>query len=338
MRALGICIVSTTPSASRKGNRVTALRWSRLLRDLGHQVRIEEQYRGRPADVMIALHARRSYPSVERFLNAQPDSPVILALTGTDLYEDIHIDATARRALTLATRLVVLQPLGLKEIPQKLRGKGRVIFQSAIAPRSFQRPARDTFDVCVLAHLRPVKDPFRAVEASRLMPPTTHLRILQVGGALSRDMADRAEKEARRNHRYNWLGELPRARALSVLARSRLLVLSSLLEGGANAITEAIACGVPVLSSRIPGSIGLLGADYSGYFAPGDTEGLARLLHRAEEDGQFLAQLRAHCVKLAPIVKPQRERECWARLLNELSHWGRLRERDASSRRNHAHV
>ena len=59
------------------------------------------------------------------------------------------------------------------------------------------------------------------------------------------------------------------------------MVISSLSEGGANVISEAAVAGVPVLASRIDGNVGLLGADYPGYFPVGDTEALARLLRTA---------------------------------------------------------
>src|SRR5215813_124315 len=121
VRALSIRIASTTPSHSKKGNRVTAVRWFRLLRALGHRVRIEEQYKGGSCDVLIAMHARRSRPSIVRFRRKYPERPLILALTGTDLYNDIHSSAAARRALAEPARLVLLQPLGIDEIPKKFR-------------------------------------------------------------------------------------------------------------------------------------------------------------------------------------------------------------------------
>jgi glycosyltransferase involved in cell wall biosynthesis len=80
---------------------------------------------------------------------------------------------------------------------------------------------------------------------------------------------------------------------LRVLARSHLLVLSSLSEGGANAISEALAMQVPILASCIPGSIGLLREAYPGYFPVQDTAALAHLMYRAETDTAFYAALDA---------------------------------------------
>jgi glycosyltransferase involved in cell wall biosynthesis len=139
----------------------------------------------------------------------------------------------------------------------------------------------------VLGHLRPVKDPFRTAEAARLLPASSRIRVLHAGAALSPAMEHQARAEEAINSRYRWLEDLPRWKALRLLARSRLLVLTSLMEGGANTISEAIAAGVPVLASRIPGSVGLLGTQYPGYFPVGDTAALAALLTRAETDTKF---------------------------------------------------
>jgi hypothetical protein len=73
-----------------------------------------------------------------------------------------------------------------------------------------------------------------------------------------------------------------------------------------------------VLSSRIPGSIGLLGRRYPGYYPPGDSAALATLLRRCETEPRFYGRLQAACRRLAPLVDPARERRSWALLLAEL--------------------
>ena len=58
-----ICLVTPAPLGARGGNRVTAERWARLLRGLSHRVRVVTAYTGGPADLLVALHARKSAPS-----------------------------------------------------------------------------------------------------------------------------------------------------------------------------------------------------------------------------------------------------------------------------------
>jgi putative glycosyltransferase (TIGR04348 family) len=245
--------------------------------------------------------------------------PLVVALTGTDLYNDIRTSPEAQKSLEMATRLVVLQPNGLAELAVPLQQKTRVIYQSATRLPRQPAKTKTTFDVCVLGHLRPVKDPFRTATAVRFLPKTSCIRVVHIGKALSEDMADRAQAEAAANPRYHWLGELPRWRALRLLARSHMLVLSSIMEGGANVISEALVASVPVLASQIAGSIGLLGADYPGYFPVADTLALTRLLERAEADPVFYNELAARCAQRAPMFHPDRERESWQQLLEELS-------------------
>jgi putative glycosyltransferase (TIGR04348 family) len=311
-------IVTPAPPGSQRGNRITAERWAGFLRELGHEVAIAERYERQECDLLIALHARHSADAIERFAREHPDRPLVVVLTGTDIYGDIETDPRAQRSLELATRLVVLHERGADALPAHLRPRARAIVQS-IAPPPRPRASDDgAFTVCVLGHLRPVKDPLRAAAAARLLPASSRVHIVHLGAALDDATATAARAEAETNRRYEWRGELPRAQALEVLASCKLHVLSSAMEGGANALCEALACGIPSLASHIPGSIGLLGSDYPGYFAFGDTGALAALLHRAETDAAFYARLRAACAARAGLVRPERERESLRALLAEL--------------------
>ena len=314
-----ILVVTPAPPGARTGNRVTALRWARILRGLGHRVTISGRYVAQRCDVLVALHARRSFPSIARYRRRHPRAPLVVALTGTDLYADLRSSASARRALDMATRLVALQPMALKSLAPRGWRKARVIVQSAVGPRRPPSRRPGAFEVCVLGHLRAVKDPFRTAAAARLLPSSSRIRVRHLGAAIEPGMAARARAEQRRNFRYRWIGERPHAAALRILARSRLLCLTSKLEGGANVISEAAAAGVPVVSSRIDGSVGLLGSRYAGYFPVGDTCALAALLLRAETDPGFYAALRRGVRRLAPLVRPARERAAWASLLAELT-------------------
>ncbi len=315
-----IAIVTPAPAGSTYGNRITAIRWASILRKLGHRVSVSKTFKDQAADLLIALHARRSYQSIKRFHQQHPETPIVVTLTGTDVYGDLPRDQKATTALETATRIVALEPKALERLKPNLKTKAQVIFQSVEArPRSAKkRAAGRTFDVCVIGHLRKVKDPFRAAMAARLLPSSSRIRILQVGGAMSAAMARRAQSEARRNPRYQWLGELSRVRVLRLIARSQCCVLSSRMEGGANVLSEAIAAGIPVLSSRIGGSVGILGADYPGLFAFGDTRALADLLRRAEMDFIFLESLRQRIRSLAPLFDRKREERAWADLISEL--------------------
>jgi putative glycosyltransferase (TIGR04348 family) len=314
-----IGIITPAPPGSNSGNRVTAVRWAKILRKLRHRVSIAEEYDEQPFDLLIALHARRSGPSINRWRKKNPSAPLVVALTGTDLYSDNQGTTRVRKSLQLADRIVVLQPSALKELKTVLRKKTRVIYQSIETKPAHPRKriAVRLFDVCVIGHLRSVKDPFRAALASRALPAASQMRIRQIGRAMTRSMSETARNEMKINPRYRWLGELPRARTLGALAGSDLCVISSRMEGGANVLSEAIVAGVPVLASRIDGNVGILGDDYPGLFTVGNTLALARLLRRAETDQKFLSRLKIRVMKLAPLFDPAREERAWADLIDD---------------------
>lgn len=321
-----IQLICPAAAGTLHGNRVTALRWAKLLQALGHRVRVVQQYQGEGCDLLIALHARRSAGAVLRFHRHFPRRPVIVALTGTDLYRDLRRQRRPWRVLKLATRLIVLQPQALRGLPPALRRKARVLYQSADRtpppPRGGGKRKKsrrvEFFDVCVIGHLRKVKDPFRAGVASRRLPASSRIRVLHAGVPMEEGMAQRARAEEKRNLRYHWLGGLSPAKTRQLMAASRLLVLSSHLEGGANVISEAVVDAVPVLASRIPGSVGLLGPGYPGYFPVGDARTLARLLLRAETDHRFYGRLKSWCSRRAGLFRPSQERARWRKLLEEL--------------------
>jgi glycosyltransferase involved in cell wall biosynthesis len=310
---------------------------------MGYRVAIQQSWDGSAADALIALHARKSADSIRRFSKAHPDRPVVLALTGTDLYLDLPRSVSARRSLQMSDRIVALNPAALDELPKSLHAKTRVILQSfdpadlpiALRPKGGRNAmaagtrrasqaaigdchAEEWFEVCVLAHLRQVKDPLFAARAARHLPGDSRVRILLMGGIVEPSYERKLHKEAERNPRLEWLGNLPRPIALQRLRRSDLLVNSSRIEGGANAVSEAIALGVPVLASDIPGNVGLLGESYPGYFPRGDEESLTLLLQRCEEEPRFLRSLSRYVARLAPRFHPAREARSWKKLLAEL--------------------
>ena len=178
-------------------------------------------------------------------------------------------------------------------------------------------PVKRSFRVCVIANLRSVKDPLRAALAARYLTADSRLQIVHVGKAESEDWAQCAQSELHANPRYTWRGPATGGEVRRLMSSSHAMVISSIDEGGANVVSEALACGVPVLSSHISGSIGMLGPDYPGYFPTGKTRALAALLKRSETDPDFYNALVAHCNQLAHLVDSVQERQSWADLLGE---------------------
>lgn len=302
-------IVVVTPAAagSRGGNRHTAQRYASFLRSARHRVQVATELNDVHCDLLIALHARRSFASVARYRAANPAAPLVVVLTGTDLYRDISTDADAQASLEMATLLIVLQERGMDELSDRLRRKTRVVYQSAnvTGPAA---PPRGKFRIAVLGHLREEKDPFRTAYAIRELPAMPDLEVIHLGDALTPAMEDEARRLESLDRRYRWLGGRSHGRALDWLRRSHVLVVSSRMEGGANVICEAARMGVPVMASRIAGNIGMLGRDYPGAFALEDTQALARLIARAREDPEFYDRLRRATIARGRMFTPAAER------------------------------
>jgi len=308
---LRIALITPARPGTRSGNRHTALRWATMLRSAGHRVSVATEWAPKgDADLMLALHARRSHGSIKAFADAHPDRPLVVALTGTDVYHDIRVSAAARESLGLAHRFIVLQPLATEELPRALRGKARVVYQSC-ATRLRHAPVKRGFRACVIGHLREEKDPLCALAALAHLPRDAGIEVVQLGEALDERFANAARAAMAREPRYRWLGGVPHARALRWLASSHAMVISSRMEGGANVVSEALRIGVPVLASRIPGNLGLLGAAHAGYYPLGDARSLAALILRAASDAAFYGRLKNQSTRLRPMVAPSNE----ARLL-----------------------
>jgi len=300
----------------RNGNRHTALRWATLLRESGHRVRVDVAWNGEPCDALIALHARRSHESVIRF--SKTSRPLVVTLTGTDLYRDLPDSAEARDSLALAHRVIVLQDAALAELERPVRKKARVVYQSA-DPHLAQRPPKKPFRVAVVAHLRGEKDPLRTAAALAWLPGL-NVQVLQIGASLDPTLEKEAQAWMAREPRYRWLGGMSHGRALAWMAKSHVLVVSSVMEGGANVIAEAARIGTPVLASRISGNIGMLGAGYPGYFPLADDVALARLLERAASDPGFYRKLKGALRTRRKLFAPAAERASLARVVREVLH------------------
>jgi glycosyltransferase involved in cell wall biosynthesis len=113
------------------------------------------------------------------------------------------------------------------------------------------------------------------------------------------------------------------------LARSHVLVVSSVMEGGANVICEAARIGVPVLASRVSGNVGMLGGEYPGYFALSNDKALAGLLERAARDSKYYRRLKDAVLARRRLFAPSAEGGAVRRLVREIKVAERTRGRRA---------
>jgi putative glycosyltransferase (TIGR04348 family) len=308
-----VLIVSPALAAANNGNWQTASRWARLLRS-SCRSEVIGAWNGQPCDVLIALHARRSAASVAAFTAAHPTRPCIVVLTGTDLYRDIRTDATAQASLQLATRLVVLQEQGLSALPAPLRDKACVVYPS-VTPRQPAPPPRRALHAVWVGHLRAEKDPLTLLRAAARLAHRQDIRIDLIGSVLEPALADAVHAALREFPRLRWLGPLPHAQTRQRIERAHVLINSSVMEGGAHVVMEAVQSGTAVVASRIDGNVGLLGAAHDGLFAPGDDAQLAGLVERTRDDAAFLARLRCQGAGRSALFDPAAEQRALHQLI-----------------------
>ncbi len=323
-----LVLVTPALAAANNGNWQTAARWARMLAQ-DYRVHLVASWdaswdgtdiAARDSVAMIALHARRSAPSIHAWCAQLPRRPLLLALTGTDLYRDIQSDAAAQRSLALADRLIVLQELAPMALPEAMRAKAVVAFQSCSARRELPKSAR-RLRALMVGHLREEKWPETYFDAARLLSLRADIHLDHIGAPLDPTLGALATALMTAQPRYRWLGALPHAQVRARTQRAHVLVHCSRMEGGAHVVMEAVRSGTPVLASRIDGNVGMLGRDYGGYFEPGDAPGLARLLEQARDDATMLPALRAQCAARAPLFDPAHERATLRQLLSSLIAW-----------------
>jgi len=318
-QSMHIIIITPAKIKSLSGNRATAGRWSNFLKQLGHSVSIAVQWDGEACDLIIVLHAWRSATTISKFKNKYPSKPLILAMTGTDLYRFIHSHPEPTlSSIKAADQLVVLHEKAYLALPEEFWSKVNIIYQSAPPlPFAINR-SKKTFDICIVGHLRDEKDSLRGAYAVRDLPSSSRIKVKHYGKAHNEKWAKNAREEMQINPRYQWFGEVKHWQIRRQYARCHLMILSSVMEGGANVISEATVAGLPVVASDIIGSIGLLGEDYPGYYPVKNTKALRNLLLRAETDGAFLQTLGKHCEQQAKLFLPEMESQQWKLLLQKM--------------------
>ena len=317
MRRTAICIVTPALADARNGNWQTAKRWARMLAP-DYRVDLTDRWTGADAALLIALHARKSADSIRRWSDAMPGRPILVVLTGTDLYRDIHVDASAQQSLRLASALVVLQERGVDELPPQFRDKADVCYQSTPKQQALPKTSRH-LRALMVGHLRAEKDPQTYFAAAQALAGRRDIFLDHVGAALDDGWAGKIRAVVASCPNYRWLGALTHSATLGRIRRAHVLVHPSRLEGGAHVVMEAVRSGTPVLASRIPGNVGLLGNDYEGYFEAGDAAALTALLTRCRDDAAMLPRLSGMCSARSHLFEPDRERATLLGMIRRLT-------------------
>ncbi len=314
-------VIVTTPYGrdSLQGNTVTALRVISILEEAGVDAmmlcRGEEMQR---ADVIIALHARKSSHYLADFMELNPEGKVIVYLTGTDLYDDVPSGCLiCMKSMELADGLVVSQGASLGSVPEGFLAKSAVVRKSIHLPEGLIGGCDTEPDLFLfVGHMRAVKQPFMGVEALQLLDDS--VRFMLLGKEVDPGLGKLAEGWQVRDPRFKWLGGLGYVETLGWMKRSVVTVNTSLMEGGSNSVGESIVLGVPVLATRIEGNVGMLGEDYAGYFDVDDEQGLSDLMYKVLNDPSYLEMLREQVRVRGEKFSRENEARDWVSVIERI--------------------
>lgn len=324
-----LLIATPAGRGSRTGNRVTALRWAAFLRSAGHHVKIIGEYDDEAAELMIALHARRTL-SMQMAFKRQGNASkcvLIVALTGTDIYHGWPNNEELQWAKEAIDGIIVLQTDMKERLPASLQARCLVLMQSsALTPVSTpvnvpvitETTCESALRLIVAGHLRAEKAPFLLAESVHQYLPSARLLIQHCGGEVTSGYVDMAKQWMVQESRYHYLGELTRRQTHEHMRNADILVNTSTVEGAPAVVIEAVASHIAVIASDIPAHKAILGERYPGLFPVGDALALAKLITRVLQQPAFLSELRRHIIERAVLFTVPYEK---ARLLHWLAQW-----------------
>ncbi len=225
--------------------------------------------------------------------------PVMLTLRGNEESQArTNVAAALRRAITGADRLITvsaaLQALAIQQgaSPARVQVIGNGVDLSKFIPvsradacRQFGLPA-DAVVLISVGALSERKGFHRVIEClPGLLSAHSTLHLLLVGGGGPEgDMASRLRSMVNSlglNDRVHFLGPIPHDRLHIALSAADVFVLATSYEGWANVFLEAMACGLPVVTTDVGGNSQVVCDRSLGRIVP---FGNAQLLQQAIDD------------------------------------------------------
>lgn len=152
--------------------------------------------------------------------------------------------------------------------------------------------AKDDFVVAFCGRFNDRKGVFRVDESlKRLNNP--QIKAIYIGSPM-----DNCKEEPNYKHTA-FKGQLPHHEIVHYLNAADVFVLPSMAEGCPNSVIEAMACGLPIISSDLPFNYDILDDTNSILVNPSDVDGIAKAIDRLKEDKQLYSRLQQGTIKKA---------------------------------------
>jgi glycosyltransferase involved in cell wall biosynthesis len=117
--------------------------------------------------------------------------------------------------------------------------------------RPVERQDNGVFTLLTVGHLVPVKAQELIIGA---LPLLANVRLVVAGDGPDRRMLEELAQQLKVQDRVRFLGAVPQAELRAHYGAADALVLASSREGWANVLLESMACGTPVVASRVYGT------------------------------------------------------------------------------------
>lgn len=218
--------------------------------------------------------------------------PFVVTLRGSD----VQMSQKGRFSICLS-RFILHRAAAVTTVSLAL--KHWVIEQGVPEDRvTFIRNGTDlSSDICIVkdpgicrllfvGNLTPIKGVILLIKAlSSVLKKETRFSLTVIGEGAEKINLEQEVKKYALNDTVKFIGTVSPDRVAGWMSESDCLVLPSLWEGTPNVILEAMACGLPVVASDLPGIRELVTPDLNGLlFQPQDVDALSRHLLKIIQD------------------------------------------------------
>jgi glycosyltransferase involved in cell wall biosynthesis len=237
------------------------------------------------------LHAHFAFPDayVVTRIGRRLGLPVVVTLHGSDVAGVVARSGLFARRVrhTLAKASQVICVSSDLECPTRLALPGSA--RTTVIPNGynealFSPPAPDAprdLGYLYVGNLLPVKNVQLLVDTYLSTPDLHGLPLTVIGEGPLRATLEKAVSSSPVWDRVRFTGALPREAVADAMRRSRALILPSEREGFGVVAAEALACGTPVVASRVGALPELLADERAGILIdPGDPDALRDAMRR----------------------------------------------------------
>jgi len=173
----------------------------------------------------------------------------------------------------------------VRQAERRLLGRRSVVLPNLLdlnGPSSVQRRESPDPEILLLGRLHPIKGPDLLLEAVAQLPPSERPLVRLAGDGAPQYLARLHEQVGRLGmaDRVVFEGHVGEARRLELLASCWAMVLPSLMENFGNAIFEALAAGVPVVTTDRVDTADELARSGGAVIVPRDRDAIAGAVRR----------------------------------------------------------